>query len=189
MAKFKDSKGREYELVVTVKTLQVCKAEKELDLAKLLYPGSHEIQRITDDPILMCELCYLVSQHRLPTEQRIPIQDFYDSLAGDALDEAMGALLDSIADFYPRPEQRAFLRDLKAKAIGVTAKVFKEARANLEKVDLTPTTTEATTTLTETNSDSVATTTGESQNSPSEPSSSATNSPASSDSAPVNSTR
>lgn len=185
MAKFTDSKGREYELVVTVKTLQVCKAEKEFDLAKLLYPGSHEIQRITDDPILMCELCYLVSQHRIPTDQRVPIQEFYDGLSGDTLDQAMGALLDSIADFYPRPEQRAFLRDLKEKAIGVTAKVFKEARESLAKVDLSPTTT--TTMERETTSSSAATTTDESPKSLSEPSSSATNSQESSELLPAKS--
>lgn len=189
MAKFKDTNGVEYELLVTVQTLQLAKKEREFDLAKLLYPGSREIERITEDPILLCDLCWLVAQHRKPADQRGKVEDFYAALAGDALDGAMEALLDAIADFYPRPEQRAFLRDLKKKAKGVTAKALQEAQASLAKIEvenLTKTVTEPNPTI---SSSTDSTPSSSLPTNPSEPSGSVSSSPESSGSPPETLTR
>lgn len=135
MAKFTDTNGIEHELRVTVQTVRLCREQLQFDLPKIVLPGSKEVERFLDDPLFTCELLYFVSEHRKPEGERLPTAAFYDGLAGDALDEAQLALIDAISDFFPRPEHRAFLRCLKAKAVNKTDRVFRLATKKLHQME------------------------------------------------------
>jgi hypothetical protein len=180
MAKFTDNRGREHELVITVSTIREIKKTFNFDVAKLLLEDSKELAKMIDDPIIMCEICYTVAEYRKPAADRMKVEEFYDGLSGDCLDAALKALLESVADFYPRSEQRAFLRSLTEKAISVESKAYAKAKTKLDAMS-----TDQLLELAEktgksqvaTSSPSPATTEPSASVSPSEPSSSVSSSP------------
>lgn len=137
MATFTDNSGREHELVVTIHTLrQLKKPPLAFDLPKLLVAGSSELQRVIEDPVILCDLAFFITQLGKPESEQISPESFYQAMAGDALNQAHSALIEALADFCPSPEERAFLRDLKTKAEGAAEAKFAMARRRLEMIDL-----------------------------------------------------
>lgn len=179
MAKFTDNAGREHVLAISIFTIrELKKPPLEFDLPKLLVAGSAELARVLEDPVILCDLAYFISQLGKPEAERVDAESFYMALGGDALSNATSALLEALADFCPSPEERAFLRDLKTKAEGAAEASFAIARKKLATIDLTNLSSLA----------SMKTQLSESQENLSPPFESLSSSAASADSAPTNST-
>jgi hypothetical protein len=117
MRTFKDAKGREWKIGVTVSSVKRVK-----DLAKfdLLRVRDHLVSLTTDPELLANVLCAICR----PQLEALGISDeeFGEGLAGDPIDHATRALLEDLADFFPQPAQRAALHKLLVTMDEVTAR-------------------------------------------------------------------
>ena len=109
MANFSDNNGRNWVVNLNVHTIKTIKTTLEIDL---LDDKVHEVlQRIADDVVLAVDVLYLAVQEQLDAAQISDI-DFGKSLGGDCLNEAVGALVQALIDFFPNPAKREFLQRL-----------------------------------------------------------------------------
>jgi biotin synthase-related radical SAM superfamily protein len=103
---FKDNKGREWKIEVTVATIKRVRDLLEVDLLELL--EGKLIERLIRDPVLLCNVVYAVCRPQAEAEQ-ITDEDFGAAMAGDAIDNATKALLEELVNFSPSPKDRANL--------------------------------------------------------------------------------
>ena len=104
MKTFKDKNGVVWELEVTVGVVKRVRAVLKIDLAKLdetLY------LRLSEDPVLLVDLLWVICEKQAQG-RTITDEQFGESLAGDAIEEATTALLEAIADFFPGPRRSLF---------------------------------------------------------------------------------
>ena len=109
MANFSDKDGRNWQVNLNVPTIKQIKQILEIDL---LDEKVHEVlQQIADDVVLAVDVLYLALKEQLDTAQ-ISDEEFGKSLGGDCLNEAVGALVQALINFYPNPQKREFLKRL-----------------------------------------------------------------------------
>jgi hypothetical protein len=100
---FKDSHGRAWLVQVTVGTVSDVRAALGVDLVDV---GGEIFQRLQNDPILLCDVLYLVCKEQADA-QAISDVDFGRAMGGDAIDEATDALLEALINFFPRSRRDA----------------------------------------------------------------------------------
>ena len=113
---FKDSMGREWALDITVSALKRIRTIAGIDLGDLqeLLSGK-PLDRLAADVVLLGDALYAAL---FPEIQRrgLSREDFESGLVGDALNASSIALLESLADFFPKGPG-ALLRAILAKAM------------------------------------------------------------------------
>jgi len=108
MHTFKDIEGREWQLIANVTTLRRVKDTLDVDLTEFGSPdaaGQRLVETLTSDPYILADvLCCLC----LPQMEKAGVtqEQFGEALAGDAIDNATGALLDEIVSFFPKSRDR-----------------------------------------------------------------------------------
>ncbi len=113
MANFSDLNGRNWVVTLDVYSIKQIKKELEIDL---LDEKVHEtLQRIANDVVLAVDVLYYAMKEQLDTAQ-ISDREFGRSLAGDCLNEAVGALVQALVDFFPNPRKREFMQKMWTKA-------------------------------------------------------------------------
>jgi len=75
------------------------------------------LERLADDPVLLCDVIYAVCKPQAD-QQGVTDEQFGQAMAGDAIDAASMALLEELVDFFPQ-RRRAVL----AKAIAKLRKL------------------------------------------------------------------
>jgi len=143
MRTFKDNRGRDWPVTVTVSTVKRVRDLAKVDLLDDAAgkgkdaAESSVFARLASDAILLADVLWAVVQPRA-LELNVAQADFEDALAGDAIDAATTALLEELTDFYPPQRRRALklvLGKIKAAEVGMMAAVEKQV-SELE-VDLT----------------------------------------------------
>lgn len=106
MPKFKDTTGREWLVEVNVTTLKRVRSLCDVDLLGTV--TGNVLERLHSDPVLLVDVIYAICK---PEADRLGVsdEDFGRAMAGDAIDHATKALLDSIVAFSPSPKDRANL--------------------------------------------------------------------------------
>ena len=107
MQPFKDSKGRTWQIEANVSSINRVKNLTQCDLLDI----ERHIKPISTDPMLLVNVLYAFCE---PQAKALNVSDidFGEGFAGDVIDQATRALLLELADFFPKPAQRAALKKL-----------------------------------------------------------------------------
>ena len=110
MTKFRDSKNREWSVVINTGTIKKVRQALEVDLAD---PGQMTLDRLSDDPVLLVDALWLVCEAQAGAIG-VNADDFGQSLVGDSIDQAVAAMVGAVADFFPA-RKRLLLQRANAK--------------------------------------------------------------------------
>lgn len=139
MKAFNDSKGNPWLLDITVSALRRIKALADIDLGDFTAIVSGDLlKRLAADPVLLADVLYAALMPE--AEKRgMAKDDFCDLIRGDAIEDATRALLESLADFFPKA-QGAVLRQILAIASSETKKAMEGAVQSLASLSGTQST-------------------------------------------------
>ncbi len=95
---YRDAKGRDWELPVTVSILERCRDAAHYDPLRLVHDG--EMHRLVLDPVLLASLawCSVEGEAKVRNVSRA---DFIDAVRGDAIERLLDAWLESFSSFFP----------------------------------------------------------------------------------------
>ena len=121
MKTFQDNAGRTWTVSVNVDAVKRVRSLLEVDLLEAV--EGKLIERLRDDPILLCDVLYVVCK---PEADAAGVTDeqFGQGMAGDAIDHATAALLEELVGFF-----RKGRRELLAKALERLSEVETKAIA------------------------------------------------------------
>lgn len=100
---FTDTKGRAWGVEVNVATIKRARKLVQVDLLEV-FEGKL-LDRLATDPILLADVLYVVCKEQADASS-VTDEDFGRALAGDAIDGATKALLESLALFHRSPKVR-----------------------------------------------------------------------------------
>jgi hypothetical protein len=78
----------------------------ELNLAEIT---EELIQKLSDDPVLLCDVVYALCKPQAD-QQNITDEQFGEAMAGDAIDAAVTALVEELVNFTRSPQRREMWR-------------------------------------------------------------------------------
>ena len=142
MARFKDTKGDEWEFDITVATLRRVRGVVQnpdgsrFELMDLASPGSPTYQRVMKDPVELCDVLFVVCD-RQARERSVDADAFGERLAGDSLAAAIVAFLEALASFSPSPAIRAALGKEMRALMAATENVHRRLDAAIDESSLT----------------------------------------------------
>lgn len=128
MQKFVDTAGRVWVVEINVATIKRVRRLTEVNLLEVV--EGELIERLSRDPVLLCDVLYAVCQ---PQADRESVSDeaFGAGLAGDCLSDATAALLAGLVAFFPEPRRR-LLAKAAAKYSAVEARLLAMVEAKIE---------------------------------------------------------
>jgi hypothetical protein len=128
MQKFVDAAGRIWVVEINVATIKRVRSLAGVNLLEVV--DGELIERLSSDPILLCDVLYAVCQ---PQAQRDSVTDeaFGIGLAGDVIAEATTALVEGLVAFFPEPRRR-LLEKAAAKYREVQTKAMSMVEAKLD---------------------------------------------------------
>lgn len=125
---FKDLKGREWRLQITVGTIRKVRSVLGLDLYDVSSEGF--IQVIVDETEKLIDMFYLILEDQAK-ELGVDGQGFAEGFSGEVIDEATTAFLDELTNFFPRSK-----REPVKKLLAKTQKLVSIATERMmEKID------------------------------------------------------
>lgn len=99
--KFKDSKEREWNVSLTVGTVEKVKEDTEIDLDLFLRDSDRLANLLYMDPKKLVQVMYSICESQIAEREMSP-RDFASVFDRATLDKAGDAFIESIIDFYPR---------------------------------------------------------------------------------------
>lgn len=137
MARFRDLAGREWQVAIRVASLSRVREETGFELGKLLDEKLRRLGEIAADPELLCRVLYVLIGDQA-VKVGVTLDQFFEAMAGDPLEEAFDAFLEAFADFCPS-QRRQLLRTLARKNKEAAAEATGRAMAVLETSSTSPT--------------------------------------------------
>ena len=119
---------------ITVATIKRVQALVGVNLLDVLDSKSHLLEKLSTDPILLCDVLYAICQEQAQAAN-ITDEQFGQALAGDVIDHATTALLQELADFFPAAKRQVLKKAL-AKLRQVEEKALEIASAQLDSPEL-----------------------------------------------------
>lgn len=113
MSTYTDALKRTWNLNVTVRTVRDIKQRvrdkhgKQVDLMDLVF-GQLAFDLLSDVHMLSEILWLICEPQAMNGTSRIKKEDYFASLYGDTLEDAETALLEALADFFPKEQRTAF---------------------------------------------------------------------------------
>lgn len=132
MKTFSDRHGREWDLTLDYSTVRRVKRLCDVDLLDAL-DGKLIPQLATEIPLLV-DCVFAICKPQADARE-IDDENFGAGLDGTTLEAATHALMEAIADFSVRPDQRQVIRDLVAKIDQTMSVAEKQALARVAEVD------------------------------------------------------
>lgn len=134
MRKFKDLKGREWSVEVTVQGVVEVRQAVEIDLGKLFADDMQKLGELLDDLPKLVDVLWLLCAEQAKAAGVAP-EDFGRALAGDVLQGAADALIDSTIDFFPNARQRELRRQILQKSRAAFGILADRGEAELQNLD------------------------------------------------------
>ena len=106
MKLFKDNEGREWQVAVNVATVKRVRDLTGTDLLTAL--DGKLFEQLVSDPVLLCDVVYALCKPQAD-KAGVTDEEFGRGMGGDAIDNAVSALLPELVDFFPSP-RRAILK-------------------------------------------------------------------------------
>ena len=125
MKTFTDNTGRTWAIAINVGAVKRVRACLDVNLLDAV--EGKLIERLVSDPILLCDVIFILCQQEAET-RGITDEQFGQAMAGDAIDAATSALLEELVDFFPTGKRQvltkalAKLKAFEAKAIELASK-------------------------------------------------------------------
>jgi hypothetical protein len=134
---FKDTEGRAYSIEVNVLAIKKVRAHCNINLLDVLdvEQGSEGLlARLADDPVLLAEILYAIC---VPDQEKTGESEnaFMAAMAGEVVEQATMALLEEIADFFPKAKG-ALLRKVLEMARGQERKAVEAIEQMLQSGEL-----------------------------------------------------
>lgn len=130
MKAFTDSKNRTWVVDITVSAIRRIRDLTGIDFGNAkVFADQGTMEKIGLDVVLLAEVLYAALLPAI-TQKGIEKDDFCDAIQGDAINEAQFALLDGIADFFPKA-QGNLLKSVLRQAREEQAKAVKEMEESL----------------------------------------------------------
>lgn len=109
MKAFTDNAGRSWTIEINVDCIKRVRSILNVNLLDAV--EGKLIERLVTDPILLCDLIYVICQ---PEADRLSVsdQDFGRAMAGDVIDRATTALLEELVDFFPSGKRQVLSKAL-----------------------------------------------------------------------------
>ncbi len=105
MARFTDAKGKDWVISITVNTIRKVKAKTGEDLSRAV--EGDFLKRIGGDACLLGSILWALVEDKA---EGLTEDEFYDALAGDALEAAASAFVEALIDFFPQPRRSLLLK-------------------------------------------------------------------------------
>ncbi len=128
MMSFKDNSGRTWTLRIDVDAVKRVRELLDIDLLAVI-EGKH-IDRLTNDPLFLCDVVYAVCKPQAD-ERRVSDAEFGRGMYGDAFEAAYAALTEALIAFFP-PGRRAPLAKVIQKTKTLAEKAMALAEAKLD---------------------------------------------------------
>lgn len=134
MKSFKDTKGRQWSVAVTVGAVRRVKALLDVDLMTIGTGNTGLARSLAVDPLLLVDVLFVLLK---PDADAAGVTDeeFGSAMGGTSLDDATDAFMEELADFFPKG-QREVLRTALAKMRDGQARAAEMALAEMEKLDV-----------------------------------------------------
>ena len=104
---YRDADDREWQIRVTVSTLERCRDECEYDPLRLVNEG--ELHRVHLDPTLLASLAWC-SVEEEAQRRGVTRKQFVEAVRGDAIDRLLAAWVEAFASFFPA-RRAAWIRE------------------------------------------------------------------------------
>jgi hypothetical protein len=130
MKTFADNTGRTWAVVVNVTAVKRVRDLLQENLLEIAEPAGKLLERLVEDPCLLCDVLYCLVKPEADSKG-VSDEDFGRGLAGDALGAATDALLEEIADFFPKG-RREVLHRILGKLTALQGRAATLALARLE---------------------------------------------------------
>lgn len=137
MATFADSTGRSWEVAFTVAGLKRVKDRHGVNLAELAGNEFKNYVEVAGDPVKLAEVLHTLCGKQHPD---VTLDDFMESLVGDAIHHAAEAFQGAFISFCPS-RQREVLTALAAKTDAMHAEAMATALKEIEAATFSPTAT------------------------------------------------
>lgn len=137
MARFKDTNGNEWDVSITTTTIKRLRASSlAVDLLAVVEGEKGKLlERLYLDPIFLVDVVFEVCRPQCEAKGVSDVK-FGEAMAGDAIDDATGALIQGLTDFLSRAEDRANLGLIKSKIDAVMKAGMALARSKIEAIDV-----------------------------------------------------
>lgn len=130
MKAFTDSKNRTWVVDITVSAIKRIRELAGIDFGNpKVFADQGTMEKIGLDVVLLADVLYAALLPSI-TQKGIEKDDFCDALQGDTINEAQFALLEGIADFFPKA-QGNLLKSVLRQAREEQAKAVKELEESL----------------------------------------------------------
>jgi hypothetical protein len=134
MHTFTDTAGRAWSIVINVDALKRVKALLGVNLLDVADDKGVLLGRLTTDPVLLCDVIYAACKPEADAKG-VTDEEFGRSMAGDAIEQATGALLEEIVAFFPFPKRKVMGKALE-KLRALEARVVEIAEKRLDSPEL-----------------------------------------------------
>jgi len=108
MTQFKDRSGDLWSLALDYDTINRIKTELDINLLSVVDEEAKLLERLANDEVLLIDVISVAVTPQIQSKKLSP-EEFARRLDGKVLDEAIGALIEGIANFS-RPRKGAILR-------------------------------------------------------------------------------
>lgn len=103
---FSDTKGRQHEVRVTFAGVKRVLATLDIDLTQLYAKDSAVMQRLLTNPLLACDVVYLLLKPELDASG-ITDEQFGECVAGEAFGKMTDCLFEALAVFFSGQDEQA----------------------------------------------------------------------------------
>ena len=107
MASFKDAQDREWTVRIDVNALKAVRDELDFDL--LTQQGAEQLAKLAADPILLVATLYVLCKDQIDERELSP-EEFGAAFLGEAIAEAVDALMEGMIGFFPERQRRILMR-------------------------------------------------------------------------------
>ena len=125
---FNDTKGRSWDLTLTVSGAKRVKALTDTDLLDAI--DGKLLESLVGSPMLLVDVIYAIVKPQAD-KAGVTAEQFGEALAGNAIDEATSAFLEGLTDFFP-PSRRRVLKMALEKTKALQERVVTKAAELLE---------------------------------------------------------
>lgn len=109
MKTFKDNNGKTW--TVSINSYGIKRVRDLLDIDLLEVIEGKIIDKLIADPVLLCDVVYCVCKPQADKDG-VTDEEFGMAMAGDAIDNALKAVLEELVGFFPNPRDRAIVKQL-----------------------------------------------------------------------------
>lgn len=119
MTAITDNNGQTWTLSMNVNTLRRVKSLCGVNLTEIVtiepgkQPNTALLEQLASDPILLVDVLYAVVKPEADAKG-ITDEAFGAAMVGDAIEQAVNALLDEVINFFPSPKRKVLTRLIQA---------------------------------------------------------------------------